>query len=297
MSMKCATLTVRAMCSSAAWMALAVAAGCAAPVKTPSTRATGLAAPDDDQVGDLIRHDPEAYLESCLDRCRKIDELTTTFYRQERLGVVPVLHPVERIFVKWRRSPLSIKFNLPDETSEYLESLYIQGRNKNELLALPRRGLLGLPPGIISVPVQWSITFQKAKNPITDFGPERMLERVLYKIKLARKYGGPVIEYKGVVKLQISGQVVHHILIVNPPKPEFPHAKVDLYIDPVLQIPVGSYCWAKDDVLDGMYLYADINVSPHLTDADFTIKPPPSTRPTSKPAASGPAPKAAAKPS
>jgi len=251
-------------------------------MKTPTTKPTGLVRPDDDQVGDLIRRDPEAYLESCLDRCRKIDQFTTTFYRQELLGLVPTLRPVERIFVKWRREPLSIKFTLPDETSEYAESVYIEGQNKNQIKVLPRHGLLGLPPTVGSFPLQWSITFQKAKNPITDFGPERMLERALKKVVLAHKYGGPIIQYKGIAKLELTGQVVHHIQIINPPQPEFPHCMVDLYIDTTLQIPAGAHCWAKPGVLDTMYLYADMNLNPGLTDADFTITPPSSSQPTKR---------------
>lgn len=277
---------------------LALACGCASPARTPTTRvsavapakrpatcAVGDAGSEVDRIGDLIRQDPVAYIESCLDRCRTINEFTTTFYRQERLGIVPTLHPVERIFVKWRRTPLSIKFDLPDETSEYAESVYVEGKNKNEILVLPRHGLLGLPPNVIKAPLQWSITFQKAKNPITDFGPERMLERVMKKVVLARKYGGPIIEYRGITKLQLTAQVAHHIEIVNPPQPDFPHAKVDLYIDTRLQIPAGSYCWTKDNMLDSMYLYSDMNLRPHLTDEDFVIVRQLGTRPASKPKA------------
>jgi len=266
--------------------------GCAQPIKTPTTRASGSVKPDYDDVGDVIRRDPVSYLESCLDRCKQIDEFTTTFYRQERLGLVPALRPVERILAKWRREPLSIKFEMPDDTSEYAESLYIDGRNKNEIQVLPRRGLLGLPPTVDSFPVKWSLLFHKAKNLITDFGPQRMLERTLFKISLARreKIPGQIIRYKGMVKLATSGQVVHHIQIINPPHRDFPHAKQDLYIDPELQIPAGAHLWTKTGQLDAMYLYAETNPAPHLTDEDFTMKGPSKspretkTQPASKPA-------------
>ncbi len=257
--------------------------GCAQPAKVSSTRPSTQKGVDFDQTADQIRKDAVAYLESCLDRCRAIQSLSTTFYRQERLGIVPVLQPVERIHVKWRRTPLSIKFDLPDETSEYLESTYVEGKNKNQLQVLARHGLFGLPPSVLSVPPSWSISLHKAKNPIVDFGPERMLERAMKKIILARKYGGPFIEYKGIVKLDVSNQIVHHIQIVNPPQPDFPHCKVDLYIDPVLQIPAGSYCWAKPDMLDAMYLFADMKLNPVLTDADFTIVKATTSRPTTQP--------------
>ena len=263
---------------------LAMVVGCEQPVKTPTTKPTESAKPNHDRIGDVIRRDPVGYLESCLDRCKKIDAFTTTFYRRERLGIVPALRPVERILAKWRRSPLSIKFDLPDDTSEYAESVYVEGQNDNKLKVLPRHGLLGLPPTVGSFPVSWSILFHKAKNPITDFGPQRMLERTLYKIGLARKekIPGQIIEYKGVVELQITGQVAHHIQITNPNHRDFPHAKQNLYIDAELQIPAGSYLWTKDGLLDAMYLYADMTPNAQLTDADFTIKGPPKKAPPSK---------------
>ena len=197
---------------------------------------------------------------------------------------VGFLPDVERILAKWRRRPLSIKFTLPDETSEYAQSLYIDGQNKNRIKVLPRRGLLGLPPTVGDFPDSWSILFHKAKNPITDFGPQRMLERTLFKIRLAqeRNIPGQIFEYKGVVKLQITGQVAHHIDITNPVHPSFPHSRQDLYIDAELQIPAGSYVWNREGVLDAMYLYADMNLDPSLTDADFTIEPPSSSRPAGK---------------
>jgi hypothetical protein len=247
--------------------------GCGEPVKTPIAHAAQTAEPDADRVADEIRADPVRYLESCLERCKKIDELTTTLYRQERLGIVPSLRPVERLLAKWRRSPLSIKLDMPDETSEYAQSLYIEGTHDNKLGVLPRRGLLGLPPTLGYFPVKWSVTFYKAKNLITDFGPQRMLERTLEKVHLARseKIPGQIVAYKGVVELEVSGQLVHHIEIVNPVHPSFRHAKQDLYIDMKLQIPAGTHLWTKIDQLDAMYLYAEMNLSPSLTDEDFKI--------------------------
>lgn len=270
------------------WTPLAMlcfVAGCAQPAKMATTKPTGLTRPNHDEVADVIRRDPVAYIESCLERCKAIDEFTTTFYRQERLGIVPTVRPVERIFAKWRRSPLSIKFDLPDDTSEYAQSLYIEGRNDNKLQVLPRHGLLGLPPTVGSFPVSWSIVFHKAKNPITDFGPQRMLERTLKKVRLARSENipGQIITYKGLEKLELTGQIAHHIEIINPVHKDFPHAKQNLYIDANLQIPAGSYMWNKPDELDAMYLYADMNTKPNLTDEDFKIIPPPRQSPAAKP--------------
>lgn len=251
----------------------AIIAGCAEPAKVSTTQSSKEVKPNDDQIGDVIRRDPVAYLESCLDRCKKIDAFTTTFYLQERLGIVPTLRPVFRIAAKWRRSPLSIKFDMLDETSEYAESLYIDGQDDNKVSVLPRHGLLGLPPTVGKFPVSWSLLFHKAKNPITDFGPQRMLERTLYKIGLARTENipGQIITYKGMVKLEITGQVVHFIHITNPMHRSFPHSRQHLYIDARLQIPAGSFVWDQRGELDAMYLYSEVDLSPNLTDDDFTI--------------------------
>lgn len=258
-------------CTSA--VLLCIASGCGQPVEMVKAKAAGPSKPKHEDIGDVIRRDPVAYLRACHQRCLKIDQLAATFYLQERLGIVPTLRPVERLLAKWRREPLSIKFDMLDETSEYAQSLYIHGQNDNKLKVLPRKGLLGLPPTIGSFPVSWSILFHKAKNPITDFGPQRMLERTLKKVDLARseKIPGQVITYKGIVKLDITGQVVHHIEIINPVHRDFKHVRQDLYIDVKLQIPAGSHVWNKPDELDAMYLYADMNLNATFTDEDFKI--------------------------
>ena len=134
-----------------------------------------------------------------------------------------------------------------------------------------------------------ALLFHKAKNPITDFGPQRMLERTLYKIGLVRKNNipGQIIEYKGITKLELTGQVVHHIHITNPAHKDFPHGRQNLYIDVERQIPAGSYVWTQQGPLDAMYLYADMNIDPGLTDDDFRIIPP--KKPAKGKAASKPA--------
>ncbi len=266
--------------------------GCGKPIKAKPATTQANAEAKDDRVADTIREDPVAYLETCLDRCRKIDEFTCTFWRQERLGIVPELRPLERIFAKWRRDPLAIKFDLPDETSEYAQSLYDVRKHEDKVLVLPRKGLLGLPPTVGTFPISWSILFHKAKNRITDFGPERMLERTLNKIQYTKDKGisGQTIAYKGIVKLKRTGQDVHLIQIDNPKHPDYPHGKQHLYIDTKLQIPAGVRLWNQKGELDSMYLYVDMKLNPGLTDEDFKIIPPKKSQKKAE-ATSRPAPK------
>ncbi len=270
--------------------AAALYVGCAESAKpgVATTQATDEAKSKDDDLAGRIKSEPVVFLEECLSRCRNIDTLTCTFYRQERLGIVPALRPVERLLVKWRREPLSIKFDLPDETSEYAQSYYRADEDPDKLVVLPRKGLLGLPPQPGKFPIKWSLLFHKAKNLITDFGPERMLERTLAKIAYTRKneIQGQVILYKGIIKLDLTDQVVHHIEINNPDHPDYPHGEQDLYIDKELLIPAGVHLWNQQGELDAMYLYDDMKLNIELTDEDFKIDKPAKTT-TSKPAGKG----------
>jgi len=234
----------------------------------PLRQAHGLAARDVTH----LREDPVAFLQATLQRSRRLHQYELTFLRRERLGLlIKALQPLERMRVKFRDEPFSVRFVWLDESSPYAESLYVQGANNDRLLVRERKGLLGGPPAIRAYDVRDPVRWQKAKNLVTDFGLTRMLERTLAKLREAEAAGGAEVQYQGLVHLDLIDRDVHHIQIHYPAAKGFAHRKQDLFIDAATGLPAGSYLWLPDGQLDAMYLYTDVDTSVQFSDQDFTM--------------------------
>ncbi|MCK6457329.1 MAG: DUF1571 domain-containing protein [Phycisphaerae bacterium] len=226
-----------------------------------------------------VAKDPFAYMQRVRDHARAQRQYRLDFYRQERLGLVPTLRKMERIRASFRAEPFSVHFQWLDDDSEYVEAAFVRGRHENKVLLLPRIGLFGLPPAVARYNVQDAVTFQKARNPITDFGVARMMDRTLERIERAK--GKAEIRYRGVERAGSRQQPAHRIELKFPRSDPYTNKRMDLYIDPRTDLPVGVYLWLPNGDLDAMYLYEAMDGDVRLADADFQIK----TRPGKKPSA------------
>ncbi|HKQ49996.1 MAG TPA: DUF1571 domain-containing protein [Phycisphaerae bacterium] len=212
-----------------------------------------------------IKRDPIAYLNECLAETQKLKSFTTHFQRQERLGLIPQLKEQENIRAEFRDDPFSVRFTWMDEDSEYQQCVFVKGRNDDKVLLVPRKGLLGQPPAVQKYPAQFAVVFQKARNPITDFGPRRMMERILDRIEKARKHGEVAIKLVGAAEIGPRKEPCFHLELRYPPKDQFPCKLQDLYISTKTRLPVATYLWlpAKEErteaSLDGMYAYNSLN--------------------------------------
>src|SRR5438105_10983524 len=68
--------------------------------------------------------DPIGYLREAQRRAVALQQYQVTFVRQERLGAIPTLHAVERINVRFRAVPFSVKFEWQGNDSEFREAAY-----------------------------------------------------------------------------------------------------------------------------------------------------------------------------
>ncbi len=201
------------------------------------------------------QRDPIAFLQAVESRAAALRQYRVTFVRQERLGVVPSLQPVERMTTWFRAEPFSVKFEWQGDDSEFREAAWVDGQHDGKVLLLRRHGLLGFKPGIERHDPQAAVTFGKSRNPITDFGLYRMIHRTLLRIDGAKRFGGADVRYVGTSELE--GVQAHHFEIAYPKEDEFPNKRQDLYIEAASGLPVGVYLWLPNGDLDAMYLYLE----------------------------------------
>lgn len=232
-----------------------------------------------DAVLKRIRANPEGFLHESLAEAAKLKHYTARFQRQERLGLLAELKPTENILAECREHPFSVRFTWQDADSEYAQCVYVQGQNDNKVVLLPRKGLLGLPPAPQAFAPSLSVLFGKSRNPITDFGPRRMLERTLDRIAKARKKGEVQMRVLTTTEIGPAKEPCYHIEIRFPQGDEFPCKLQDLYIHMQTRIPTATWLWLPgkperaEETLDGMYIYASIDPGATVNDSSFVIDP------------------------
>ena len=160
----------------------------------------------------------------------------------------------EDLRVYYRRRPHAIKMTWLNEDSEYREIVYIEGVDDGKVTAVPREGLLGLPPAPIKVPPDEAVKWGKSLRPITDFGLAAMVRRTLAQVEKALEAGGAKVSYQGQVTVDRLGTRAHHVAIVYPDGLSRT-AKQDLYIDVETGYPCGACLWLANGESLATYLY------------------------------------------
>jgi len=224
----------------------------------------------------LLAADPVKFLQESVERSKRLDAYKATFIRQERLGLFKTLMPIENIAADYRAEPFSVRLTWIDPKSEYAQCVYISGREDGKVLTLARNGLLGAKPNVEKYPPEFGVTFGKTRNLITDFGPQRMAERLLDRIEKARPLGGMTHVFKGETTVGPNNEPCYWVEMRFPPKDEYPNKLLDLYICKTRLVPIATFMWLPgkpertDKTLDASYIYAGIAATP-MADANFTI--------------------------
>lgn len=224
-----------------------------------------------------ISADPVAHLRRSLEAAKALKTVRMRFHRQERLGVIPELKPAENILAEYRDKPFSVRFTWLDEDSGYVQCVYIEGKNNNNVALLPRKNIWGGPGTVGSYDPALGVLFHKARNPITDFGPRRMMERLLDRIEKAEAVGGVQIKVLGATEVGPSKEPCYHFEMLFPPSDEFPCKLTDLFIHTRTDLPIGTRLWLtqtgerSDDTLDASYVYSQIEPDAPISDEQFVI--------------------------
>ncbi len=225
----------------------------------------------------VIRRDPAAYLRRVAERCTRLEQYRVRLVRIERRGIGPFagLHGPEHIAAWFRRRPFSVRLVWLDPDSPHDQSVYVEGRNDGRVLYRPRRGLFGSRPTVLRVRPQTVVRLGQSRVPITDFGLERLMQRTVATI--ARAADAAQVRYLGRVRIDDLPRPVHAFEVRVPRRFSDPPA-MELYIDPVRELPCGAVLRSAAGTLQAAYFYRDLRTDVSLTDADFTIHAPPDER-------------------
>lgn len=221
--------------------------------------------------------DPQHLLDEAFRAAAAVTSARMTFHRQERLGLFKSLKPAERMVALCRETPFCVMFTWLDDDSEFSQCLYIEGANDGAVLLHRRRGLLGGPGGVVAFPPKLGVVFQKAKLPITDFGPRRVMAALHQRIDDADAFGGIDAEYNGRASVGPSDELCDHLMLRFPEKDSHAAKRVELYLHVDTHLPVMIELWLPDRggdataALDARYIFAKSEINVPLTDSDFRL--------------------------
>lgn len=231
-----------------------------------------------------IQADPVKFLRQVACRTAGMEQYRCTFYRQERGGLPPRLGAMEEIRAGFRKQPFGVKFVWDDENMPYYESVYAQGENSNKLIVRERKGALPfVPPMVRVMDVMFPVKLGKSKNPITDFGLARLMQRTLLPFDDPNVVKVMTVKYQGLVTLDPIGRPSHHLRIDRPKTKITNYTRQDLYFDADTLLPDGTDLYLPNEVLDVRYRYTDVDTNVQLADTDFRLSKAHPAQPATKP--------------
>lgn len=219
-------------------------------------------------VADEIAADPLAYLRRVQDRCAALRQYTLTFTRTERRGLFHAMQGPERIRCWYRREPFSVRMKWLDESVKYGESSYVAGWFGDRVRFIPRRGFLGLAPTLTRVSLHTPVLFGEARYPLTNFGLERVMQRLLAAIDSAA--GAETIRYEGRVALDEPPCQAHRFVVTVPEHvSDTPISEV--YVDAASGLLAALRLYSQPGRLEAAYTYGEIETDVRLDDGDFLL--------------------------
>lgn len=200
----------------------------------------------------------------------------------KRERVDGVLRPYEHLLVKCRHEqrrsdqaavPFSVylKFQSPEEYTGR-EVLFVEGQNDGDMLV--RKG--GRRNGFLKVWLKpdGDMAMKENRYPISDFGIERLLRRLVEVAEKELPYGGSQVRYFEGAK--VDGRSCAGIEVIHPdPQPHFSYYLARILVDDELGVPVhfASFDWPRQPgappPLLEEYTYRQIELNVGLSDRDF----------------------------
>lgn len=243
--------------------------GCATPASTTSHAAEPAPAPAAaSQEEARVASDPLGYLRQVRARTSTLEQYTIVFTRSERRGLLKRYEGPERIRCWFRREPFSVRMKWLTDDVKYGECAFVRGQHHDQVRFVPRNGFMGLPPSVVAVDVQTPVVWGEARNPMTDFGLEKVLDKTLQSIEIA---GHDLrITYHGIERLDDAAPRAHHLTLAYPPE-KFPQNVQELFIDPNTDLPLATRILNSDGRLDASYRYEQLDTTVRLSDDDFVL--------------------------
>jgi len=221
----------------------------------------------------LAKTDQVALLEFCLDHVRReIHDYNCTLIKQERIN--GAVKPEQEIDVAFLDEPFCVAMQWVSNAPVGDRLLYVEGRYDDRMLVRPKSPLLrALVPTALCEP-EGERAMENTLRPVTVFGFERGLERLLAVYRKARQRGELRTEFNGFA--DVKGRKTLVITRYLPNRDEYPAAKTVICIDLEYLVPIciEAYNWNDaadwDHRLTGRYVYCDIKLNVGHTLDEFT---------------------------
>ncbi len=226
--------------------------------------------PSDEQMTQLAKTDPVAFLENCLRRCdREVKGYHCVLRKQERLE--GKLQPSEEIAVDFREEPFSVLMDWKEGTRLAQRTMYVKGENGDRMLVKPA-GLLALA-GVVERDADSPDAKKSSRYPITEFGIKVGMERTLAAWKQAAKDKALHVEYLGEVKVKELGDRVCwklHRTDYKGPEDIDGVTESTFYIDKETWLELGSTLKGADGEPLADYFFKDVELNPDFKAGTFT---------------------------
>lgn len=174
--------------------------------------------------------------------------------------------------IKFREEPFSV-YLLFQNPNAGREVIYVQGKNKNQLMGRETTGISSIA-GWVAFDPKSSKAMENNKYPITMIGMKNMLDRIITQWEKEGKFGECTVQYYPNAKLgDIECPMIES---VHPQqRDEFKFHKTRLYIEKKSQLPIRVEQFAfpgkrdKEGPLVEEYTYSQIKTNLGLKDKDF----------------------------
>ena len=180
--------------------------------------------------------------------------------RKVENGIVKVPFSVYMTFLK----PATVKGR---------EVLYVEGANGGNIVA-HEGGMKGRFLPTMNLDPHGMIAMQGQRYPITDFGFENLVVKLIEKGERDRKQGECKVDFH--TGATVGGRACTVLVVSHPvPRPYFDFHVAEIFIDDELNIPIryAAYEWPAQEggekQLLEEYTYRDIKINLGLTNADF----------------------------
>ncbi len=210
----------------------------------------------------------------------KVKDYTATIEKQEL--VKQKLLPKEYLQCKIRHQQGDIPFAVylhfvAPKALNGQEAIWVKGENDNKFFG-HKGGLMAKLP-VVPIPTDHFLAMKGNRYPITEIGIRNLVARMIEVAHKDRKHGE--IEIKIDRNITVNGNSATLIELTHPKRRDhFSYHKAKIYIDDVLNLPVGyqGYMWPKTEggepQLLESYFYNDLKLNVGLKDSDFDPKNP-----------------------
>jgi len=201
-----------------------------------------------------------------------IQDYSCTMVKRERIDGKLGEH--QYMFAKVRRAPFSVYlYFLGPEDVKGQEVIYVDGKNDNNMLAHAGSGVRAMV-GTVSLKPQSMLAMTGNRYPITEFGVERLAERLVEVAEHDKQFGECEVNFFPNAK--VNGRICTCVQVVHPvPRRNFRFHLARVFIDDELLIPIRyeAYDWPHEaggqPVLMEEYTYMNVKTNQGFTDADF----------------------------